>query len=176
MFTINTPKTDQDIKEIQEVFFQTWMVTYPNKEHGITKEDIKEKFKDRFSSETIQKRKESLMNPAKEHQFFVARDEEKIIGVCRVTLHDDKNQLQAIYVLPEYQGKGAGYLLWQKAQEYFNPKKPTVVQVATYNTQAINFYKKLGFIDNGKRFTEERHRMPISQSLIPEMEMVLSPK
>ncbi len=173
---ISTPKTDQDLHDIQEVFFQTWLVTYPNKELGITREDIELQFKDRHSPETLEKRRQGLCNPPKERPFFIAKDGEKVVGVCRVNLHDDKNQLQAIYVLPECQGKGVGYKLWQHAQTFFDPKKPTIVQVATYNEQAINFYKKLGFIDTGKRLTEERHRMPISNTLIPEMEMVRNPQ
>lgn len=52
-------------------------------------------------------------------------------------------------------------------------EKDIIVQVATYNAQAIDFYKKLGFIDYGKRFTEEKHRMPISGRLILEMELII---
>ena len=84
----------------------------------------------------------------------------------------DKNQLQAIYVVPEYQRKGVGKLLWKEAQKYFDEGKDIVVEVATYNSNAIAFYKKLGFVDTGKRFSDEKFKMK-SGNLIPEMEMEL---
>jgi hypothetical protein len=48
----------------------------------------------------------------------------------------------------------------------------STVEVATYNSNAIAFYKKLGFIETGRRFTNEKTRMK-SGSIIPEMEMVI---
>lgn len=65
-------------------------------------------------------------------------------------------------------------MFWEKCLSFLDKNKETIVQVATYNEKAISFYKKLGFVDTGKRFTEERFVMPISGSKIPEMEMVLS--
>ena len=35
------------------------------------------------------------------------------------------------------------------------------------------FYKKLGFVETGKRFVEERFRLPVSGALLPEMELVM---
>lgn len=174
--TISKPNIPDDVYQIADLFFITWLATYPNKETGITEEDIKERFKDRHSKESIQKRVDNLSALSKNQSFFVAKDEEKIIGVCRAVIRDNYNQLQSIYVLPEYQGKGVGYQLWQEAKKFFDSKKQTVVQVATYNTKAITFYKKLGFVDTGKRFTNEKHRMPISKAVILEMEMTLVSK
>ncbi len=81
-----------------------------------------------------------------------------------------------LYILPEYQGKGVGKMFWGECVKYFDNNKKIIVQVATYNTGAIKFYEKLGFKDNGKRFSEERLRMPISRVLIPEMEMEVNIK
>ena len=52
----------------------------------------------------------------------------------------DRNQLYAIYVLPEYHGRGIGTAMWQAAQQYLNSNKHTLVEVAIYNTTAIKFY------------------------------------
>lgn len=82
----------------------------------------------------------------------------------------DKNQLQAIYVLPEYQHQGIGTMLWQALCKSFDVSMPTIVQVATYNKQAIVFYEKLGFTDTGKRWQDDKFRMK-SGVVIPEMEM-----
>jgi ribosomal protein S18 acetylase RimI-like enzyme len=103
---------------------------------------------------------------------YCNKEGDKVVGVCRVVNHPDKNQLQAIYVLPEYQGRGVGRMLWEEAQKYFDIEKDTIVHVADYNEKAIGFYKKVGFVDTGKRFSEERYKMK-SGAIISEMEMVI---
>ncbi len=161
----------EDARSIQEVFYKTWLLTYPNKETGITKEDVEEHFKDAFTEEKLKIVSDKIKDLPENAKVFVAKIDNKIIGVCRIFIKEDFNQLQAIYVLPEFQGKGVGRLFWLECSKYFNKNKKTIVQVATYNINAIKFYESLGFKDNGKRFSEERHRMPISKALIPEMEM-----
>ncbi|MCX6713845.1 MAG: GNAT family N-acetyltransferase [Candidatus Vogelbacteria bacterium] len=175
MMTIQKPKPE-DVKEIQDVFYQTWLVTYPNEKAGVTKEDIDERFKNRFSNEAIAKRTDEILDDSGQQLFLVAKDGNKIIGVCFLAKKEDRNQLQAIYVLPEYQSKGIGQMFWVKIKEFFSENKDIVVQVADYNDQAIAFYKKLGFVDTGKRFSEEKHKMPISGNCIPEMEMIIKAK
>lgn len=165
------PTIPDDVPQIQEVFYRTWLETYPNDEIGITRVDIEEQFKDRFSQEYIAKRAENLSKMPENQNFLVAKYLGNVVGVCRMIIRDEYNQLQSIYVLPEYQRLGIGKMFWNKALDFFEKNKKIIVQVATYNVKTIEFYKKLGFIDTGKRFTEERHRMPISGVLIPEMEM-----
>lgn len=160
----------KDAYAIQEVFYKTWLTTYPNNDAGVTVDDIEDQYKDAFTEERLQKIQEDLLNPKKEKTLLVARCEGKVVGVCRIIRRSDKNQLHAIYVLPEYQGKGIGKLLWTEAQNYFDQDKDIVVEVATYNTNAIAFYKKLGFMDTGRRFSDEKFRMK-SGALIPEMEL-----
>jgi diamine N-acetyltransferase len=172
---IITSVNPEDVRGMQEVFYRTWLDTYPNEEAGITVDDIEDRYKDHFTEEALAKRTEGVINPPEGHTLFVAKEGDKVIGVCRVVNHSDKNQLQAIYVLPEYQGRGVGYKLWEEAQKHFDKDKDTIVQVATYNTKAIEFYKKLGFADNGRRFSDERFKMK-SGAIIPEMEMVIKVK
>ena len=97
------------------------------------------------------------------------------MGTSSMVLNKDNNLLRTIYVLPEFQGKGIGKMLWNEFKDYLDPKKDTILQVATYNQNAIEFYKKLGFVDSGKRLLNEKWRMK-SGSIIPEMEMVLKAK
>lgn len=166
----------KDIAKIQEVFYKTWLVTYPNKEVGITIADVEEKYKDRFSEQAIEKRKKDILNISKNELFLVAKDKEVVIGACKLKKEDEYNELGAIYVLPDYQRNGIGKMFWDRAMEFFDDKKDIIVHVATYNEKAINFYKKMGFVDTGKRFAEEKFRMPISGSCIPEMEMIIKRK
>lgn len=169
--TISTPLIPDDIPDIQEVFYRTWMDTYPNKDVGITKEDIEVYFEKRNDPEYIATRANDLSHLPPTRIFFVAKHGDRVVGVSGATIREGHNQLQSIYVLPEYQGNGIGKMFWGELLKFFDPSKKIIVHVATYNTKAIAFYTKLGFADTGKRFTEERHRMPISGSLVPEMEM-----
>ncbi len=165
----------EDAEGRQKVFYETWLVTYPNAEVGITREDIEKHFEDSFTEKSISAMAERIRLASENKVQLVAIDEDTdaVVGLCGITLHEEYNQLQMIYVLPSCQRKGIGLMLWNEASKFFNKDKDTIVQVATYNAQAIAFYAKLGFLDTGKRFTEERHRMPVSGALIPEMEMIL---
>lgn len=173
MITIRHASED-DASDIQNVYYKTWLETYPNDEVGITKEDVEESFKDSFTDQKIKDFNERLKNIPANSKLLVAVDTEtnKIIALSRIFIREDYNQLQSIYVLPEYQRRGIGNALWFEASLYFDKEKDIIVQVATYNNKAISFYESLGFIDTGKRFTEERHRMPVTKIMIPEMEMI----
>ncbi len=163
----------QDALGLMEMIKLSWLDTYPNEEYGITRENIEERFKTVLTEEKLAKYIKSITNIEARTGHLIAKDGEKIVGACRVKKYDGYNQLRAIYLLPEYQRQGLGTRLWLEAQKLIDTTKKTIVHVATYNSKAINFYQKLGFVDNGKRFTEERHRMK-SGAYIPEMEMELS--
>ncbi len=156
----------KDAAGIEEVFYKTWLATYPNEEFGITVDDIEHRWKDRKKVDGSK-----IKNAPDSELLLVAKDGNKIIGVCRVANRPDKNETQAIYVIPEYQGQGIGSALWEKALKFFNPQKDIMVNVVTYNTKAIEFYKKLGFEETGKKFTDEKYRMK-SGNILPEMEML----
>ena len=175
MTTIEKPKIE-DVRGIQEVFYKTWLATYPDEEAGITVADIEEKYKDRFSEAVLEKRRNDILDKSENKLFLVAKDDGQVVGACRARKDEKCNELEAIYVLPDYQGKGIGKMLWDRAMEFFENEKDIIVQVVTYNLPAINFYRKLGFTDTGKRFSDEKFKMPISGSYLPEMEMVIRNK
>ncbi len=167
--------TPEDERGMAEVFYKTWLDTYPNEEAGITVDDIEDRYKDAFTEESLRKGRERTTNLPEGENLILAKEDVKVIGVCRAIRHSDYNQIQAIYILPEYQGRGVGHMLWEEAQKSFDPDKDTIVQVATYNTKAIGFYEKLGFEDTGKRWKNEKFKMK-SGAMIPEMEMVIRMK
>lgn len=175
MITIQRP-LPKDVLGIQKVFYETWLATYQNKEVGVTEEDIEEKFKNRFSQEAIQKRTDEILNITGQQLFLVAKDGDGVIGLCQAEKRESDNRLWATYVLPSCQRKGVGMMFWEELKKFFGDKNDTIVHVAFYNVQAINFYKKLGFIETGKSFTEERYKMPISGTIIPEIELILKVK
>ncbi|MFZ2555375.1 MAG: GNAT family N-acetyltransferase, partial [Minisyncoccia bacterium] len=108
----------EDVLGMQEVIYRAWLATYPNEVHRITVADIEERFKDRLSPEILEKRRERFANPSEGETTLVARDGEKVIGICRVIVHDDRNEQAAFYLLPEYQRCGIGTRLWKEAQKY----------------------------------------------------------
>ena len=40
--------------------------------------------------------------------------------------------------------------MWQAAQQYLDPNKHTLVEVAIYNTTAIKFYAGIGILQSGQ--------------------------
>ena len=159
-------------REITLVNYKTWLTTYPNKKYRITAADITFAFKKRLSKKSIKELEAKIRNPKNEFKRFVAKFDNRIVGICNIAIEKDKNRLASIYVLPKYQGRGIGLALWKSVSKFIRNKNKTILNVATYNVNAINFYKKLGFVKIGKRFTDEKFKMR-NGALIPEIEMVL---
>jgi ribosomal protein S18 acetylase RimI-like enzyme len=151
--------TPEDVIGIQDVIYHGWLATYPNAEHRITVEDIEDRYKDRHAEERIAQRREQMANLPEGQTALIAKEGDKIVGFCFATKHPDRNQLYAIYVLPEYHGRGIGTAMWQEAQQYLDSNKHTIVEVAIYNTKAIKFYGGLGFADTGKRMSNPKFKM-----------------
>jgi ribosomal protein S18 acetylase RimI-like enzyme len=167
--------SSEDAIGIQNVFYTTWLDTYPNDEIGITVDDLKYRNKDLLSDETIGQRSRSIEKIGDNELFLVAKIGSDVIGLCYLDKDDLRNYLKAMYILPNYQNKGVGKILWSEAKSFLDPSKDTFVDVASYNKRAIKFYEKLGFSDTGKRLSEERFRMR-NGAIIPEIEMKLIKK
>lgn len=161
----------EDARGTIEVQYKAWLATYPNEKAGITVDDIESRYKDAFSGDRLHERENVITNPEPNEKYIIAKDGDKVVGMCYAVIQEDKNQLQAIYLLPEYQGKGIGTKLWDAILPFFDQSMDIYVEVADYNEKAIGFYKKLGFTDTGRRFSDARFRMK-SGAILPEMEMV----
>lgn len=166
------PALSADAADIQDVLYRAWLFTYPNTEHGITVDDIESKFADRHTPEKIKRRVSLICDKPRNEMILVAKSIDSVVGLCDVIEHNDRNQLCAIYVLPDLHGQGIGHDLWFMAQAYIGRYKRTFLNVASYNNRAIGFYESLGFVDTGKRWVDESYRMK-SGAFIPEMEMIL---
>ena len=162
----------EDAKGMQQVYYQTWLDTYPNKKWGITIEDIEQVYKDKLTKRGILEFQKKLANPKPELKRFVAKINKKIIGICNIITGEDYNKLSTIYILPKYQGRGIGRMFWNECTKYLNYENETFLNVAEYNTGAIEFYKKLGFVKKGKRFFDKKYTMK-SGAIMPEIKMVL---
>jgi ribosomal protein S18 acetylase RimI-like enzyme len=107
--------------------------------------------------------------------MLLVEHSDRIIGLCNAINKEEYNELQVIYILPEYQRLGLGRALWEEAKNIFDSQKDIIVHVASYNNKAINFYEKLGFVSTGKIFFDEKHRMR-NGAIIPELEMIIKKK
>ncbi len=166
------PATPDDVRGIINVLYKTWLDTYPNEELNITREAIEESYKEVLTEENIQKRIESAKNIPANQKRIIAKVDGQVVGCSIMVRNEDNTQLKTIYVLPEFQGQGIGKALWNEQIKFADPDKDIIVHLATYHQDAIEFYKKIGFEDTGKRFTDE-DAIKRTKLVIPEMEMVI---
>ncbi len=162
----------EDIPGVQEVLYHAWLATYPNEKAGVTIDDIEDRFKDRFTNEQLLRREKLSANPPEGEAFVVAKIHGLVVGLCSPVRKSDRNQLQRIYVHPQYHRQGVGTALWEKAKEYMDMTKPTYVELVDYNEKARHFYEKLGFRDTGRRWLSKTLKMKSGANPV-EMEMVL---
>lgn len=170
--TIEVPSVDS-YPEIMALYKETWLSTYPNTEYGITREDIEEMNSRGMAPDQMEKRTQGFEKMLADEKAYyrVATLDGKIVGVCGGEEREESVHLRSIYILPEFQGKGVGSMLMADFLAWAKRAGTVTVHVAVYNKQAIAFYERHGFIDTGKRFSEERFRMK-SGNTIPEQEMV----
>ncbi len=96
--------------------------------------------------------------------FWIAFDNEEIIGTIAIWKHDEKNaEIKRLYIKKEYRGQGLSYALYEKVIQYCKENKFKKIFVGTHNKleRAIQFYLKKGFQEiedkrneNGERFFE----------------------
>ena len=79
--------------------------------------------------------------------------EGKIVGFSCFKEGEAANEILALYLLKEYQGKKLGYKLLQTTFEQIQNNQKTTLWVLKGNDRAINFYKRYGFVFTGKEKT-----------------------
>jgi ribosomal protein S18 acetylase RimI-like enzyme len=167
-----TPIAPIDAAEVKQLFRDVWVATYPNEDEGITIADVDTFFTNQLSEDNIGRFTETISTLPGTHYYFVARIDQKIVGICEVDVLEAENKFNIIAVLPQHQGKGIGYALWQKAYEVMNDANPVPLCVARYSADAIGFYKQLGFVEDGAIPLPEEFCLP-SGIVLPEIRMIL---
>ncbi len=154
----------EDTNGIREVQYKWWLASTVNEESGrsvngdnkmrspssregiIPKENVS-KLKRDFQSA----RRKSL--PASE--TFVAKVNQTLIGFCTVVRGSEQNNLAEIYIIPTFQGKKIGRMLWDSARQFIDQNKDTTVALLRFNTPAKKFYEGLGFAETGVSWEDE---------------------
>ena len=156
----------EGIKRVQKI---TWLATYPDKKHGITREEIEARF-NQPPRRPIEESKKAIEGDKNSH-YWVAEENDIVVGFCSALRKDGKDRIGAIYILPEYQGKGVGKKLIFEGIKWLGGKKDIFIGVASYNNDAIKFYKSSGFINTGEIGSSPASTLPFG-SVIPEIEMI----
>jgi GNAT superfamily N-acetyltransferase len=163
--------TAEDVEAMREIQRRTWLATYPNEAYGITREDIEARFREdpaTASARQAQRRRAVLTPP---HHAWVALEATEPIGFCIIEQGEHEHLVQALYVLPEHQGKGTGTRLLRAALDWLGSENPIALNVASYNERAIAFYQAFGFVLDGPVASEETLQLP-SGVRFPEVRMV----
>ncbi|MBI3231713.1 MAG: GNAT family N-acetyltransferase [Candidatus Doudnabacteria bacterium] len=156
----------EDAATLVEINKISWLDTYPNQALGITRQDIEARYSN--MAERIATMNKTLLGEQNDTKHtWVARNEYGIIGYCIVTKDtnpDVPNQFRALYLLPGVRGTGTGRKLMETGFSWLGNDKDIRLEVTTYNENAINFYKKMGFEDTGEKGEYEVNgkKMPVS--------------
>lgn len=163
-FTIE-PLSEATLVESNEMRLQSWLDTYVNEHEGVSREWIEERNNRQRSPEAMQKRRERLT--ASNASGWIAKDSAgNVIGLTWPFVDEMGEQhVGSLYVDKAWHGKGVGGALMQKVIEWFDPAKPIVLGVVTYNERAKAFYRKWGF-------EEVSGSEDIFDGKIPEMKMI----
>lgn len=162
--------SDNDIymvaRGIEEVRRITWLATYINEDIGISRKDIEENF---LPLQESTERTATMVSTDTTSQIWIAKDGENIIGFC-IANTIPQPQIGAIYIYPEYQGKGIGSQLMQHTLNWFGEDIRVHLEVVAYNDNAIDFYKKFGFQEEGRGEYPLRNLIP--QKFFPTIKMI----
>ena len=147
-----TRVTLPDIDQLQKIGRQTFFETFSQSN---TAQNMEKYLEESFSSEKLSA---ELNNEGS--QFYFAEAGNIIAGYLKLNfgntqteLKDDKAlEIERIYVLKEFQGKGVGQLLYDKAIQIARQKNANYVWLGVWeqNPKAINFYRKNGFTEFDK--------------------------
>jgi ribosomal protein S18 acetylase RimI-like enzyme len=115
---------------------------------------MKEYLKEAFD---INKLREELLNPDSSFYFLYADGElagylKLNEGMAQTDIHDPASlEIERIYVAKEYQGKGLGSVLINKAINMANTRNKTYIWLGVWekNKKALGFYQKNGFYPIG---------------------------
>lgn len=136
-----------------------WLATYPNPLYKITAEDINEHF-DRRAETAVETLKSRLGKIRENEGNFVVMFGVDVIGFCRGARKETYNEIEILNVHPLHHRRGLGAKLWQEARKVLDPKKESMVGVVVHNTNAVGFYRSVGFSVRHEYVFDPKLRLP----------------
>lgn len=148
LYTLDTP-LPEDSPLLGKINADNWREVYPNEALGVTKEWVYRVAKLRESAEKNKQRAEQItdsLHPDSLHFWKVAcLPNGQIIGFIQGRKKDGVQELHGLHIIKQYRGHGIGQDLMDTLLTWFDPAKPIIVDVASFNHKAILFYEKNGF-------------------------------
>lgn len=136
-----------NLKELSQISRETFVTAFASQNNP---EDFEYYIKNAFSLETL----ETELKNTDSHFYFVYLKKE-LIGYFKLNEFDAQNELQEmegmelerIYVISKYQGKGLGAQILHKILEIVIKKQKQYIWLGVweYNLDAIRFYEKHDF-------------------------------
>ncbi|QHJ71362.1 GNAT family N-acetyltransferase [Planococcus halotolerans] len=127
----------EDIKDVQHVAKMSWNDTY----EGIIPAHIQENFLNSAYSD------EMMMRRLDVSSLYVAEAEAQIVSFANFSTvkEEGKVELGAIYLLPEFQGKGVGTALLNEGIKNAQNASKVFINVEKENETGVTFYKAKNF-------------------------------
>ncbi len=141
----------EDVKTLRALAIKTYRETF---DFHNNEENMKAYLDQAYNLAKLEK---ELLNEAS--TFYFLYDEGALIGYLKVNdfsaqsdVHDPESlELERIYILADYHGKGYGKILMDKAIEVANEKNKKYIWLGVWehNDKALAFYQKHGFYQFG---------------------------
>ena len=141
-----------DLESLQAIGKQTFLETFGEMN---TEENMAKYLSESFNEDRL---RSELTNP--DSVFYFAMLENQVVGYMKLNfgeaqteMKDQKTlEIERIYVLKEYYGKGVGQVLYDTALDIARQKNAKTIWLGVWeeNPRAISFYKKNGFVEFDK--------------------------
>lgn len=136
--------TPEDAHSVNEVLRDSWLNMFENIRLGVSRESLEKEFE--VTEDAVANTRAFFESLSDKRNAWVVEENGKSIGFCRATIQEDgTGKINAIYLLPEAQGKGVGKRLMQTALDWLKDCKEIIIECVYNNEKAIGFYKSFGF-------------------------------
>jgi GNAT superfamily N-acetyltransferase len=106
---------------------------------------------------------EYVINNPEQGAVFIAFDDNKCVGIISIYKVPQirkgvyRAEIEEMFALPDYHGKGVGAMLMQRAEQWARDNKiPTIQLISNFHLKrAHTFYGKMGFVELSKSFEKK---------------------
>ncbi len=171
-FNIELPQPGDEIA-LAPMHVQAWKESYVSEASGMTDADVDEMMVGRLKNTDYRRNTiiESLEKPDQVLYRVVKNAEGKIVGFLHGSKDSDFNRFDAIYLLNEAKGTGVGGKLMQEFLAWADKSKPSHLEVFSFNTHAIEYYERYGFVKTNKPEQLYKNRFPFIEMVRPAEEL-----